>query len=101
MAEQDNQAAPERITRIVDFRLPLPWVVTIIVASISTVVAAGLALRQMSSDVEEIKIAIKSGNSQLTTLQGHNAILDYRVNLLEAEVARIKGQPAPPIYQRR
>lgn len=42
-------------------------------------------LGQLREDMTDLKITVKSGNSQAATLQGEIAILKFRVETIEAD----------------
>jgi hypothetical protein len=94
---QDAATVPERITRIVDFRIPLPWLLSGAAIVLWALISMYFELKQVSANVNELQVTVKSGNSQAVTLAGEQALLRYRVENLEA--AQRNPQPyqqAPP-----
>lgn len=92
VADQDNQALPERITRIVDFRIPLPYLLTGVVIVVWALIGQYFAMQQLQRDVQELQITIKAGNSQSVTLAGELALVKFRLENLENE----RGRRAEP-----
>ncbi|MCW5648342.1 MAG: hypothetical protein KIS62_01215 [Ramlibacter sp.] len=82
MAEESKDA-PERITRIVDFRIPLPYLLTGAVVVVWALIGQYFAMQQLQRDVAELQITLKVGNSQSAAALGEIALLKYRVENLE------------------
>lgn len=78
-------ASGARVTRVIDMKLPLTWLLTVA----ATLVGGGFGLYykldRLGEDVTDMKIAVKSGNQATATVQGEIAILRFRVENLEAE----------------
>lgn len=81
----DTQPGELRVSRMIDMKLPLPWLLS--VAGALALALAGIFFKvgQLQEDTAELKIAVKAGNSSTTTVQGELAILRFRVETLEAE----------------
>ncbi len=90
---QNANDVPERITRIVDFRIPLPWLLSGAIVVLWALISMYFELKQVSNNVSELQITVKSGNSQAVTLAGEQALLRYRVENLEA------AQRNPQVFQ--
>lgn len=78
---QPNQRAP----RVIDFRIPLPWLL-----GVAGVVGWGLVsmwfmVNQLTKDVSDLQITVKAGNGQAVTVAGELALLRYRVENIEAD----------------
>lgn len=81
----ETQPGELRVSRVIDFKLPLSGILT---AAFSLALLIGgmyFQLNRLSEDMSELKIAVKAGNTSTTTVQGQLAILEYRLNTLEAE----------------
>jgi len=83
---QDSQPGDlTRITRVIDMKLPLTWLLG--VAGIFAATFAGMFFQigQVSKDLGELKIEVKVGNSQASTVQGELAIMKFRIENLESD----------------
>ncbi|WP_295525644.1 hypothetical protein [uncultured Pseudacidovorax sp.] len=74
-----------RITRVVDFRLPLPWLLVVAFAIVSGGFGMYYKLDRLMEDVGDLKISMKAGNSSTAMIQGELSILKFRIENLEAE----------------
>lgn len=74
-----------RVTRVIDMKLPLTWLLTVA----ATIVGGGFGLYykldRLGEDVTDMKIAVKTGNQATATVQGEIAILRFRVENLESD----------------
>lgn len=80
----DNQQEP-RVSRVIDLRIPLPWLL-----GVAGVVGWGLVsmwfmVNQLTRDVSDLQITVKAGNGQAVTVAGELALLRYRVENIEAD----------------
>lgn len=93
-----DQHQPDlKVTRVIDFRIPLPWLLSGLVVVGWALVSMWFSLNQLVRDVADLQITVKAGNSQATTIAGEIALLRYRVEILEAD----KRLPTPtPITPR-
>jgi len=89
--EEQPQAAPERVTRVIDFRIPLPWLLSGAGVMLWGLISMYFAIQQLTRDVADLQITIKSGNSQSITLAGQVALLQFRIDNIEKDVARAAG----------
>lgn len=82
-----------RITRVIDMKLPLTWLLTVA----ATIIGGGFGLYykldRLGEDVTDMKIAVKTGNQATATVQGEIAILRFRVENLESD--RRVGNASP------
>jgi hypothetical protein len=83
---QDTQPTDlPRITRVIDMKLPLNWLLTVAFSLALLIGGMYFQLRQLSEDMVDLKIAVKTGNGSQATIQGELAILRFRVETIEAE----------------
>ena len=82
---QDTQPGELRVSRMIDMKLPLPWLLSVAGALALALGGIFFKVGQLQEDTAELKIAVKAGNSSTTTVQGELAILRFRVETLEAE----------------
>lgn len=85
MADDTQPGDLPRITRIVDMKLPLNWLLTVAFSLALLIGGMYFQLRQLSDDMTDLKIAVKTGNGSQATIQGELAILRFRVETIEAE----------------
>ena len=89
MGSQDLDSRPgdlgPRITRVIDMKLPLNWLLTVAFSLALLIGGMYFQLGQLAKDMTELKITVNSGNSQATTLQGEIAILKFRIENLESD----------------
>jgi hypothetical protein len=74
-----------RLSKVVDFKLPLTWLLGVAFAFAGAFVSMYYQVGQLREDMADLKITVKTGNSQAATIQGEIAILRFRVETLEAD----------------
>lgn len=74
-----------KITRIVDMKLPLNWLLSVAFSLALLIGGMYFKLGQLGEDMTDLKIAVKAGNGTAATIQGELAILKFRIENLEAE----------------
>lgn len=82
MVDEDQ---PLKVTRVIDFRIPLPWLLSGLIVVGWALVSMWFSLNQLVRDVADLQITVKAGNGQAVTIAGEIALLRYRVENLEAE----------------
>lgn len=84
--EQETQPGDlQRLSRVIDLKLPLTWLLGVAFMVAGAFVSMYFQLGQLREDMTDLKITVKSGNSQAATLQGEIAILKFRVETIEAD----------------
>lgn len=85
------------IQKMIDFRIPLPWLIGGFVSIAFTLVSMYFSVNQLVRDMGELQITVKAGNSQSITLAGEQALLRFRLENLEGEIRTLKSgtQTAP------
>lgn len=73
-----------RITRVIDMKLPLNWLLTVAFSLALLIGGMYFQLRQLSEDMVDLKIVVKAGNGSQATIQGELAIMKFRIENLEA-----------------
>jgi hypothetical protein len=94
----DQQQPDMKVTRVIDFRIPLPWLIGILSGIAWAVISMYFSLNQLVRDVADLQITVKAGNSQATTVAGDIALLRFRIENLEAE--KRLGMSIPPAAKR-
>lgn len=81
-----EQAPPEAIAlmRMVDFRIPLPWLLGGFIFGIALLIGMYYKVQQMGESLQELQVTVKAGNLQAATVAGELALLKYRVEALES-----------------
>jgi hypothetical protein len=91
MTDQTNDRPTESpgsaLLRLVDPRLPLPWLIAAIV------VASGVyfKVQTLTEAVVDLQITVRTGNQSYTTLAGEQALTKFRVNNTEDDVKALKA----------
>jgi hypothetical protein len=73
-----------RITRVIDMKIPLTWLIGGAFSFACVFAGMYFQLRQLSEDMIDLKIAVKAGNGSQATIQGELAIMKFRLENLEA-----------------
>jgi hypothetical protein len=85
MAADTQPGELPRLSKVVDFRLPLNWLLTVAFSLSLLIGGMYFKLVQLGEDMTDLKISVKAGNGQAATIQGELAILRFRVENLEVE----------------
>ncbi len=83
MSEQNEQDGPLRVSRVIDLRVPLPYLLSAFAALAFTLISMYDSLNQLVRDVGDLQITVKAGNSQSVTLAGEQALLRFRLENVE------------------
>ena len=83
MIKQNEQDGPLRVSRVIDFRVPLPYLLSAFAALAFTLISMYFSLNQLVRDVGDLQITVKAGNSQSVTLAGDQALLRFRIENIE------------------
>jgi cell division protein FtsL len=83
---QDTQPGElPRISKVIDFRLPLTWLLGVAFMVAGSFVTMYFQIGQLREDMTDLKITVKAGNNQASTVQGELAILRFRIETLESD----------------
>jgi hypothetical protein len=90
MKEHEDQQldAGRTLARMVDFRLPLPWLLGGVGGFLVVVMNMWFSLGQLKSDMVELKASIAAG----TATANQMTFLTFRVQTIEADIATLRGQ---------
>ncbi len=83
--------SPQITGKVLDFRIPLPWLLTCLGTLSFVLVSMWVSLNQLVRDVGELQGTVKAGNTQAAAVLTDILLLKMRVDMLETE--RFKGQP--------
>lgn len=85
MAQDTQPGDLPRLSKVIDLRLPLNWLLTVAFSLALLIGGMYFQLGQLREDMTDLKISVKSGNTQAATVQGQLEILKFRVENLESE----------------
>jgi hypothetical protein len=88
--EQDINAG-RALARMVDLRVPLPWLLGGVGAFLWVVISMWFSLAQIKTDMGDLKIAIAA----TVTTTGKMQLLEFRLQTLESDVSQLKGGKRP------
>lgn len=89
--EHTHDSGALKVTRIVDFRIPLPWLLSGASAIALAIVSMWFKVDELGRNMVDMQITLKAGNSQAVTMASEMALLRFRVENLEAE-RRARGE---------
>lgn len=86
-----------RISKVVDFKIPLTWLLGVafmvagaFVSMYFQLGSQGETLKGLNEQLKDLQITVKSGNNQAVTIQGQIEILKFRVEKLESDRKAMK-----------
>lgn len=85
MADDTQPGDLPRLSRVIDLKLPLTWLLTVSASLALLIGGMYFQLKKLSEDMVDLKIAVKAGNGSQATIQGELAILKFRIENLEAD----------------
>lgn len=87
----DDNQQEQHVSRVIDFRVPLLWLLGVMSAVGWGLVSMWFMVNQLTRDVSDLQITVKAGNGQAVTVAGELALLRYRVENIEAD-RRVEGK---------
>lgn len=86
-AQSHEQPPPEAVAlmRMVDFRIPLPWLLGGFIAGVAILTSMYFQMQRMSEALQDLQVAVKAGNVANSTFAGEIALLKFRMDSLEAD----------------
>lgn len=100
MSEQEpTAAAGERVTRVIDFRIPLPWLIGVCAGIGWALISMYFSVGQLVTTVAELQITVKSGNGSVTAIAGKQALIEFRMENVENTIK--KNESAILLLQQR
>jgi hypothetical protein len=84
--EQDLDTG-RALARMVDLRIPLPWLLGGVGAFLWVVISMWFSLAQIKSDMGDLKTAIAT----TTATAGKMQLLEFRLQTVEADIARLNS----------
>ena len=89
MTQESNETANEKVTRVIDFRIPLPWLLTGLAGLGWGLISMWFSLNQLVKTVDDLQNTVKSGNVSIVAVAGELALLKFRLNNVEDAVKRV------------
>lgn len=87
--QEPNNEPPERITRVIDFRIPLPYLLTGVATIGWALISMWFSVSQLVKTVDDLQITVKSGNGSVVAVAGELALLKFRLTNTEDAVKRV------------
>lgn len=84
-----EQSVPERITRVIDFRIPLPWLLGVMAAISWALISMYFSVNALVKTVGDLQIDVKAGNNSVVAVAGELALLKYRLANAEVNIERV------------
>ena len=78
----------DRITRVIDFRIPLPWLLGVIAGLSWVLISMWFSLIQLTKTVEVLTKSFESSAAANLNISNEVLVLRFRVNNLEDEDKR-------------
>lgn len=83
----------ERITRVIDFRIPLPWLLGVMGVIGWSLVSMYFSVGQLVKIVDDLQGTVRSGNNSVTAVAGEMALLKFRLGNAEAAIKVLVDTP--------
>lgn len=85
--EQYHQA--EKIVRIVELKIPLPWLLSVCASIVWILVSMWFATNALTKTVIELQVDVKAGNNSIVAVVGELALLKYRQSNSEDRITAL------------
>lgn len=85
---EPQEQTTERITRIVDLKIPLPWLLGVAAAISWALISMYFSVNNLVKTVGDLQIDVKAGNNSVVAVAGELALLKYRLSDVEGRVNR-------------
>lgn len=86
-------AEASALLRMVDFRIPLVWLLGGFLMAASVLIGMYFQLQQVRESLTELQATVKAGNVQAITIASEIALMRYRIENIENARARENGEP--------
>ena len=88
MSEANIDPQQERITRVIDFKIPLHWLLGVCGIIGWAIVSMYFSVAQLVRTVDDLQITVKSGNTSVVAVAGELALQKFRLANVEDAVKR-------------
>jgi hypothetical protein len=75
--------------RVIDFRIPLPWLLGVMAFLGWALISMYFSLGQLVKTVGELQITVNSGNTSVVAVTGELALLKFRLTNAEDTLKRL------------
>ena len=89
MIKQNQTEEPYKITRVIDFRLPIIWLIGGVSGLAFTLIGMWFSVDRLVGNVADLKIVVTSGNTSISTLTSEVSLLKFRASTIEDDNKRI------------
>lgn len=79
---------PERVTRVIDFKIPLHWLLGVCGIIGWAIVSMYFSVAQLVRTVDDLQITVKSGNTSVVAVAGELSLLKFRTTNTEDATKR-------------
>lgn len=83
--------AEGRVTRVIDLKIPLVWLLSIMGALAWVLISMWFTLNQLVVTIADLQITVKAGSTSYSVLASEQALMNYRMGTVEAQIKAIKG----------
>lgn len=87
----DNEGAVS-LMRMVDMRIPLPFLMGGFVVAVSLIIGMYYQLQSVVRELGELKVTVAASNSQGVALAGQVALLQFRSEQHDKDIARLMSE---------
>lgn len=88
-ASDENEATGRLPRVVVDFKIPLPWLLAAAGSIFWGLIGMWFKLAALSESVAELQIAVKAGTATTIQYESEQTLIKYRLEKLEAERDRV------------
>lgn len=89
----EPEATP-RISRVVDFRIPLIWLIGGVITVSYGLISMYFSVNLLVKTVGDLQIEVKSGNTSVVAVAGELALLKFRLSNAEDSIKRFGDKGA-------
>jgi hypothetical protein len=83
--------AAAALVRMVDFRIPLPWLLAGCICAVGSLVGMYYQLQAVADSMKELSKTVKESTVATTALQLEQSRLQFRLDAVEGRLTRIEG----------
>jgi len=88
VSDQIKEQQEPRITRVIDMKIPLPWLLGVAGVVGWALTSMYFSVGQLVVTVAELQITVRSGNNSVTAVAGELALQKFRLQNVEDAAKR-------------